>query len=642
MKKIILLLLLLFCFLCKAQNAQDIIIGLKKELATKPDEKRRAVIYSDLTWYYGNIAIDSSMYYGDKALNSAIKLNDSTLMAQVYSDLGSVYFKKSDYSKSKESYLKAYAIRKIRNDEKGMVKINVNLANIYQTQGNLRAAMSNYLSAYEYFSKLKEENQVVLIKGNIGALYYEMKDYTKALKYINEVIKYFEINNLRENLCRNYLTKGNVLLAMKDTLESVKAYNKGLIYCNEVGDKFTVSKCKNNLAIVKQAQNKIAESKKLFDEVTVQRKDYNSDGASYKKKLNDSYTLLLEKKYLEAKKILLAINPYFIEKKLDYELSTSYKYLVPIYAKLNMSDSVIHYQTLYERAIENAVKISVVKETAELETKYQTAKKEKLILEKEIEVKKKNNLIYSLLIIALFISLVGFLIYRQQKLKNTQQEQEFKLKEAISEIENQNNLHEQRLSISRDLHDNIGAQLTFIISSVDNLQFANQKLDTKINTQLSKISNFTKSTIIELRDTIWAMNSNEFTFEDLRSRIFNFIEKAQSSQENIQFNFTISDAISDLKISALLGISIYRTIQEAVNNAIKYANASTINVAINQFENLIEISIIDNGKGFDLDNTVSGNGLLNMRKRIEEIDGKFEINSIINKGTKINFNFKKL
>ena len=642
MKKIILLLLLLFCFLCKAQNAQDIIIGLKKELATKPDEKRRAVIYSDLTWYYGNIAIDSSMYYGDKALNSAIKLNDSTLMAQVYSDLGSVYFKKSDYSKSKESYLKAYAIRKIRNDEKGMVKINVNLANIYQTQGNLRAAMSNYLSAYEYFSKLKEENQVVLIKGNIGALYYEMKDYTKALKYINEVIKYFEINNLRENLCRNYLTKGNVLLAMKDTLESVKAYNKGLLYCNEVGDKFTVSKCKNNLAIVKQAQNKIAESKKLFDEVTVQRKDYNSDGASYKNKLNDSYTLLLEKKYLEAKKILLAINPYFIEKKLDYELSTSYKYLVPIYAKLNMSDSVIHYQTLYERAIENAVKISVVKETAELETKYQTAKKEKLILEKEIEVKKKNNLIYSLLIIALFISLVGFLIYRQQKLKNIQQEQEFKLKEAISEIENQNNLHEQRLSISRDLHDNIGAQLTFIISSVDNLQFANQKLDAKINTQLSKISNFTKSTIIELRDTIWAMNSNELTFEDLRSRIFNFIEKAQSAQENIQFNFTISDAISDLKISTLLGISIYRTIQEAVNNAIKYANATTINVAINQFENLIEISIIDNGKGFDLNDTTPGNGLLNMRKRIEEIDGKFEINSIINKGTKINFNFKKL
>ena len=112
----------------------------------------------------------------------------------------------------------------------------------------------------------------------------------------------------------------------------------------------------------------------------------------------------------------------------------------------------------------------IKKSVSLLETKYQTAKKEKLLLKKEIEAKQKNTTILILAIVVLFIALLGYLIYRQQRLKNRQQEQEFYLQKAIANIESQNKLHEQRLSISRDLHDNIGAQLTFVISSVDNLK----------------------------------------------------------------------------------------------------------------------------------------------------------------------------
>ena len=92
-------------------------------------------------------------------------------------------------------------------------------------------------------------------------------------------------------------------------------------------------------------------------------------------------------------------------------------------------------------------------------------------------------------------------------------------------------MQEQRLNISRDLHDNIGAQLTFIISSVDNIKYAfditNEKLDSKLN----NISSFAKDTIVELRDTIWAMNSNEISFEDLEIRINNYIEKAKEAKD---------------------------------------------------------------------------------------------------------------
>jgi len=176
------------------------------------------------------------------------------------------------------------------------------------------------------------------------------------------------------------------------------------------------------------------------------------------------------------------------------------------------------------------------------------------------------------------------LIYRQQRLKNQQQEQEFELKSAISKIETQNKLHEQRLSISRDLHDNIGAQLTFVISSIDNLKYGNKITDSKINNQLTKISDFTKSTIIELRDTIWAMNNSEFKVEDLYARILNFIEKAKSAKDDIHFKFVIDDQLKSLTFSSVIGINLYRTIQEAVNNAIKYSEAKDIEVKVKKIK----------------------------------------------------------
>ena len=238
-------------------------------------------------------------------------------------------------------------------------------------------------------------------------------------------------------------------------------------------------------------------------------------------------------------------------------------------------------------------------------------------------------------LLTFFIALVGFLIYRQQKLKNRQQEQEHELQKAISKIETQNKLHEQRLSISRDLHDNIGAQLTFIISSIDNIKYAFNLNDTKLDNRLQSISTFTKETIIELRDTIWAMNTAVISLEDLMARIFNFIEKAKSAKENIRFNLSIEEKLSQLTLTSVTGMNIYRTIQEAVNNAIKYSHATDVDIIINSIESKLSVTVSDNGIGFDPTTTPKGNGLLNMEKRILGIGGIFKFDSAPTQGTRV-------
>ena len=635
LKKIVLFAFLCISFFSKAQNVQEIISGLKNDLKSNPNAKQTATIYSDLTWYYSNISIDSALIYGDKAVKSALILGDSTVIAQAYGDVSTVYLKKGDYKESLKYLNKVLEIRKARKDILGLAKVYSGIGLLYYNQNKYDLSMKNYLLALDYVNKTDDEKVKINIKNAMSALLLDLKDYKKALSYSNQAIAYYEKNNATSALCPMYINNGNILIGLKDTLNALKMFEKGRKLCGEIENTLFESKALTNIGIIKAAQKRYKESSVFFKESKEKNTQLNSEAANFKMKLNDVDVLNREKKFKESKQILLQLKAYFKNTE-DFEnLLTTYKELVPVCAYLSESDSVAYYQIKFLELNKKVNDSEVFKKSIELETKYQTAEKEKQLLQKEAEAKKKTTTIIILSLLAFFIAIVGFLIYRQQRLKNVQQKQEFELQSAIAQIENQNKLHEQRLAISRDLHDNIGAQLTFIISSVENLKFGFPTMENSIKNHLTKISDFTKTTIVELRDTIWAMNASEFTFEDLSSRIYNFIEKAQSAKENTKFNFLVNDSLKNSKFSSLEGVNLYRTIQEAVNNGIKYADATEVSVQVKPNENGIIIEISDNGKGFDIDTIDLGNGIVNMQKRIEEIGGVFKINSELDKGTHI-------
>ena len=137
------------------------------------------------------------------------------------------------------------------------------------------------------------------------------------------------------------------------------------------------------------------------------------------------------------------------------------------------------------------------------------------------------------------------------------------------------------------------------------------------------------------------MNNSEITFEDLQTRIHNFIEKAKEAKEDILFNFTIEEGLKQTKFTSIEGVNIYRTIQEAINNSMKYAESKKIKIDIKHQNNDIIIAIEDDGKGFDSNSVEFGNGINNMKKRITDISGKIEINSKLNIGTTVQIKFPK-
>lgn len=496
------------------------------------------------------------------------------------------------------------------------------------------------LQAIAIYEKLNEIEKLATEYGEMG-FRMNKRNPEKALYYMQKGMKISEKNKFQKPLLGIYNNYGTLKQRQNELDSALYFFRKCLKIKETIKDSVGIPYSLNNIAEIFIIRKQFAEGKKLFDKslkIRILRND--------KYGIADSYAYLGDLNHAEKKYNVAIVNYYkSLEFSLKYKFNNllrhNYKMISECYEYSNNSKAALDAykkHVFYKDSILNTETNSKI---AELEVKFETKNKEKQLLEKEIEVKNTRNKLIAVSSLALFIGLIGYLIYRQQKLKNIQQKQEFQLKSAISVIETQNKLHEQRLSISRDLHDNIGAQLTFVISSIDNLKFGNKIKDSKVTNQLTKISDFTRATIIELRDTIWAMNNSEFVFEDLRSRIFNFIEKAKFAREDVAFKFTIDEALQDIKLSSLVGINIYRTIQEAINNAVKYSEANEISVDVTNKNHQIEIKIEDNGKGFDINTIDFGNGLYNMKKRVEEVAGVLKIESNINRGTIINILINK-
>ncbi len=540
-----------------------------------------------------------------------------------------------------QNYSKAYnAIKTIQNDSLRML-VHSGLGNYYKNAGNFPKSLKELLTGLHLAEKIGDTLRIGMLHANLGQLFFQKNDSTQARKYLVSGIKL--LKNRKKSTSYLLATHGlaNIYGLGGNYKAALALDNEGIALSNALGSNSLKSTFYDNKANCFLFSQQLDSARYYFNECL--KIDYLTKN---EKQICDSYANLAYlgvyagNKEEVAKYTDLSIK---LANKIKYTLGLAkvYNMLVVFYKNNGDYKKALEYSELYQKVFQKLINEKKEVAVAEFRTAFETEKKENELLqtratvsEKELQLKKKNVMFQIMSIVVLALLIIGYLIIRQQRLKSKQREQEFELKSAIAEIESQNQLQEQRLSISRDLHDNIGAQLTFVISSVDNLKFGNKNLDEKIVNQLTKINDFTRSTIIELRDTIWAMNSDEFKFEDLKTRIYNFIEKAKLAREDLHFTFTISSALRELKISSRNGINLYRTIQEAVNNAIKYSGATAIKVEGTEVNNRIVVTITDNGKGFEMDQIVAGNGLTNMKKRMEEIDGDFEIQSDAS-GTKI-------
>lgn len=202
-------------------------------------------------------------------------------------------------------------------------------------------------------------------------------------------------------------------------------------------------------------------------------------------------------------------------------------------------------------------------------------------------------------------------------------------------------LQEQdRQRIARDLHDSTVQNLTSLIHKCE-LSTKFVDIDpVRTRLELLTISNTLKSVINEIREIIFNLKPMSLDDLGLIMTIERYINQLMNHHD-IEIKLKYNEERND--ILPVINLSIFRIIQEACNNAIKHANAKCIEIDIKYDENHINITIKDDGKGFDtneikdrITQDYTGCGLSIMKERVYLLSGTLDIQSKINKGTIIN------
>ena len=190
--------------------------------------------------------------------------------------------------------------------------------------------------------------------------------------------------------------------------------------------------------------------------------------------------------------------------------------------------------------------------------------------------------------------------------------------------------------LAADLHDNIGSGLTEI-SILSEVASRNNNSEQKISGgELNKISDISRQLVDNMSDIVWVVNPSRDSLHDLILRLKDNYSDLLNSM-GISFKTKNLEKLKDVKLPMDVKQNLYLIFKEAVNNSIKHSSCKQITLESNLRNDVLEISLSDDGNGFDESLISKGNGLKNMENRAAQIKGRIKIKSSANAGTSIRF-----
>lgn len=223
-----------------------------------------------------------------------------------------------------------------------------------------------------------------------------------------------------------------------------------------------------------------------------------------------------------------------------------------------------------------------------------------------------------------FIALIVFVLQRQQYRKKLRQ------------IELQQKIQRERERISRDLHDNVGSQISYLVSNIDWIT-RHTTDEQEQQERLGSISTTAQNMMGNMRETIWALNKTAISLEELSDKLKAYTQHLLQYNQLTKFR-SEEQLTGGCTLVPADALNIFRICQEAVSNAIKHAETALIVVSIqSSHPNSFLIQITDTGTGFD-ESEIENNGhygLENMRHRAAESNVELTIQSVKGKGTTV-------
>ena len=498
-----------------------------------------------------------------------------------------------DYSGSEDLIFKA-----VSKFEK--LKVYNSLYSCYDLLGQLQNDIKEYDQALVYYTKSTEYSNKTEDNGylydaslnNIGNTYLKKGDYSTALNYFNKVLKNENVKSKNiGHYARVLSNKGYCKLLMKDTTNVLGYLQESLRIRDSLGNKSGVIISKIYLSNYYGLKKDTIKSIKFAKEANSLAKEIGNNG-----------------NYLETLWLLATLEP-----------NNSQEYLKRY---IQFSDSL---QTVERRIQNKFTRISY-------ETDGYIEKTKRLSQQK----------IWILIVSIGVISILGLLYFllsqksKNEKLKLENEQQKANEQIYLITFKQQEKLEKEKIRernrIAEELHDGILGKLFGTRVGLGFLDISDDKnIRVKHRLYLEELQNIEK----EIRDVSHKLSDNFDSTAISFTTIIKQLIINKSKIGNFKYHLSFDQESTWQNIDEIIKVNLYRIIQEALQNSIKYASAKNISVLFLMDGEKMKIQIKDDGVGFDIKQRKSGIGIKNMKSRVKKLKGAIWIHSIPNVGTTI-------
>lgn len=574
-------------------------------------------------------APDSAVYLAQRAIDLSEKINYPIGLGDGYIRLGLVEKDKGNYNEALALYRKSLTHRLKVGNEDLIARVYNNMGMAFTWQAKYDSSVHYLLMALKIAERLQLRSYQATYLMNLGIAYESNKDYDQAIRsnlrakaLYREEKDSIGILKATVNLAGIYYSKGDYstsLVVSREALQSAEMQ----------GDDINRFKAMGNMAAAFQQMKKNDSAlyymhQSLHYKIITEDKlgvalDMNNMGAVFNELGKPDSSVFYLKKSLALAEEIGEINL----------ASRNAEALADIFSKKGDYQQAFENQQKFSMYHDSVFTTSKAEAIADMQTRYETQKKEKEIqlLNKDNEIKslaiKKQTVIRnSLLVGTLLLVIIGMLLFNRFRISQLHKQQA------------------ERLRISSDLHDEVGSTLSSV--SLISSHAANQLSENKIADAAGLIREVSATALQmgdDMNDIIWAINPRNDTFESIITRLKNYASRLTQSKD-IVLNFHADETLNRLELEMEERKNLYLICKEAINNAVKYSACKSLTVKLEKNKNQLCIEVSDDGCGFDLHTfkegwDEAGNGLKNMHNRAEDLNATLKVSSQPEAGTKI-------
>lgn len=634
---------LLACLLCAsmvgfAQNNLSPVDSLKSLINTLPKSPERVdeMVLAGLLLRKNNM--DSAALFANLALEESRQLQYRKGEAAAFNLLGILAYYTSNLDSSEIYQQQSIAIRSDIGDTLGLGKAYVDLGNTLADRGNLKKAIEHYLTAQTYFVAIKDSKQLATVLVNIGSIYHEQEDYAKTLEYYFKALEYKDkmapngLATVYNNISLVYKEQGKYTEALDYSFKSLEL-KKSLNYERGIATSY------GTIGSIYFKMGQADEAGSFYDmAIELQRtiKDKYGLGTSLGGRGN---VWMLKGQYKEAEQYYLEALPLAEEEGILPLMRDVRLALSDLYAAQGNHKAAFEMRKLYEAAQDSLLNTETYERIAELMMEFETVQKEQELLLKEAEIKRQQEVNKLQAVgfgcIVGFLLIAGALYFSRSRIKQKAELQEMLAKEQKIRFKAVIDAQEQeRKRIAQDLHDGLGQLLSTARLNVGALEDSLEATDEESEKIWQNALGLIDDAVQEVRNVSHNMMPSALIVLGLVAALREQIAKINQAGK---IAVKLETSGMEERLEEAVEITLYRVVQEVLNNAIKHSRANEIVVRIAKTDGSLSVSIHDNGQGLDLQliKQSRGIGWKNIYSRVELINGVIDMNSTPGAGTNI-------